>query len=63
MKQEIQIPTKEEIREIYDNILRETSFWRLFSILDYKFAESLIQHIIIEWKRMEELKNDNKRTD
>lgn len=58
---ELELPTKEEIREIYNNILRETSFWRLFSILDYKFAESLIQYIIIEWKRMEELKNDGKR--
>ena len=58
---ELELPTKEEIREIYDNILRETSFWRLFSILDYKFAESLIRYIIIEWKRMEELKNDSKR--
>lgn len=58
---ELELPTKEEIREIYNNTLRETSFWRLFSILDYKFTESLIQYIIIEWKRIEELKNDSKR--
>ena len=60
---ELELPTKEEIREIYDSVLRETSFWRLFSILDYKFSESIIRYIIIEWKRMKELKNDSKRTD
>lgn len=59
---ELELPTKEEIREIYDNASKQTSFWRLFSILDYKFAECLIQYIIIEWKRIEELKNDSKRT-
>lgn len=59
---DIEIPTKEEIKELYDNILRETSFWRLFSILQYEFVETLIQYIIVEWKRIEELKNDSKRT-
>lgn len=60
---ELELPTKEEIREVYNNTLKQTSFWRLFSILQYEFVETLIQYIIVEWKRIEELKNDSKRTD